>query len=264
MTNDKNEERAQDAALYALGALSESERREFEARASESDETTNEVTAMTETAALLGLAVEPVEPSPELKRNIMAQLTSTPQLPREAPQISAVQAAAEHQAPPAALQLKTQSRWFSRSALALTAAAAAAALVIGGGVITNVLGDVTFQQQQADQLAAINAADDLQRAEASIETGGTATLVWSAELGSSALIVEGLQPLPGDKTYELWYIRSDGTAVPAGLFSAVGDEPVWRVLEGEMVAGDTVGVTIEPRGGSEQPTTPPIVAITSA
>jgi hypothetical protein len=28
-----------------------------------------------------------------------------------------------------------------------------------------------------------------------------------------------------------------------------------------MEAGDTVGVTIEPKGGSEQPTTTPIVAI---
>ena len=37
-----------------------------------------------------------------------------------------------------------------------------------------------------------------------------------------------------------------------------------RVLDGDMKAGDTVGVTVEPSGGSKTPTTTPIVAIASA
>ena len=63
--------------------------------------------------------------------------------------------------------------------------------------------------------------------------------------------------------YELWYIGESG-ARPAGTFSVSESGATWRVLDGDMVAGDMVGVTVEPRGGSEQPTTDPIVAIESA
>ena len=34
-----------------------------------------------------------------------------------------------------------------------------------------------------------------------------------------------------------------------------------RVLEGEFVPGTAVGITVEPAGGSEQPTTEPIAVI---
>ena len=131
--------------------------------------------------------------------------------------------------------------------------------VVGTGVITN---NVTASQQ-ADALAAINAAPDSQRAEAKVSTGGTATLVWSAQLGRSALISTGLKSLPSDKTYELWYINSAGKAMSAGLFEADGSRTI-SVLTGKMTAGDTVGVTVEPAGGSTQTTTKPIVAIASA
>jgi anti-sigma-K factor RskA len=42
-----------------------------------------------------------------------------------------------------------------------------------------------------------------------------------------------------------------------------GESTAWRVLTGEMAAGDAVGVTVEPQGGSNQPTTTPIVDIAS-
>ncbi len=261
MTNNKRENETDEAIEYALDALTASEQADLENRLAGSEHLRNEVTSMTETAALLGLAVEPVSPPPGLKASIMAGIASTPQLPREATNLRAVDAAP---AGPTALESKVRARWYSRPAVFLTAAAAAVALIFGGGVVANVLNDSRVQQQQADQLAAINAADDMQQAAAAVSTGGTATLVWSGELGLSALIVEGLPALPSDSDYELWYIRADGTPVSAGLLDVTG-ERTWRVLDGEMHSGDTVGVTIEPRGGSGgQPTTSPIVAIASA
>ena len=146
---------------------------------------------------------------------------------------------------------------------ALAAVAAAIALFVGGGVITTSLAQNSFAQQQADQLAAINSADDAQRASVDLADGGTATLVWSNTLLSSALIVDGLAPLPADRTYELWYINDAG-ARPAGTFGVAGSGSTWRVLDGTMKAGDTVGVTVEPRGGSDAPTTDPVVVIASA
>jgi len=239
---------------YALNGLDAADLAEFEAHLGQSPATRDEVTELTDTAVLLGLAVEPVQPSAGLKASIMDQLDAHPQLP-----VAAASSAAF--ASPAGR--KAQARWFTRPVTALAAVAAAIALFVGGGVITTSLAQNSFAQQQADQLAAINSADDAQRASVDLADGGTATLVWSNTLLSSALIVDGLAPLPADRTYELWYINDAG-ARPAGTFGVAGSGSTWRVLDGTMKAGDTVGVTVEPRGGSDAPTTDPVVVIASA
>ena len=263
------------SGAYVLNALGESEREEFETQLDGSDELRNEVTELNDTALLLGLAVEPVQPSADLKASIMAKLASTPQLPREVPPVRTLQPvpavrdddhelAEMNSAPDAALQsassIKTQARWFQRPIVALTSVAAAVALIVGGGVIANTINNNTQVTQQASALATITNAADVQSRTAEVATGGTAKLSWSAELGKSALTFDGLAALPSDKAYELWYINGDGVATSAGLYH--GDAN-WVVLDGTMTAGDVVGVTVEPRSGSEQPTTTPIVAIPS-
>lgn len=235
-----------------------------------------------------GEPVEPVQPKPELKAGIMAKLATTPQLPRidggpesAAPDVATSGAAAPDAAAPVAVPPaastpdapapadssatpaadRAQRRWFTRPALALTAVAAAAALIIGGGVVANVVSDYQFVQNQAEQLAAINAADDTERATVAVGDASV-TLVWSVDITSAALIVDNMDPAPSDKVYQLWYIGDDG-ARPAGIFTVSPDGEGWRVLDGDMAAGDTVGVTVEPRGGSEQPTSDPIMQIES-
>jgi len=255
---------------YVLNALDENERKEFETHLAESEEIRNEVTELSDTAVMLGMAAAPVQPSPELKSNLMAMLANTPQLPKDVAPVRTLQAVAPapstatDDAPPAALSStnnKAQARWFNRPVVALTAVAAAIALIVGGGVVANVVSDANFQQAQTEQYVSITAASDMQTAEAVVASGGFAKLVWSEELGQSALVVNGLEALPDNKVYELWYIDGEGNATAAGLFD---HDDSWRVLEGEMQAGDTVGVTIEPNGGSTSPTTDPIIAIASA
>ncbi|MGV8969891.1 MAG: anti-sigma factor [Microbacteriaceae bacterium] len=181
---------------------------------------------------------------------------------------AAERSAAEHSADPFAAPLgsatrKAQSRWYQGPLTALVAVAAVAGLVVGGGILSNVVSSSREQSVQADRLAAINAADDMQQAVSDVTGGGTATLVWSNELLASAVIVDGLAPLPESKVYELWYIGESGPRA-AGTFTVDESGTSWRVLDGDMKAGDTVGVTVEPRGGSGAPTTDPIVAIVSA
>jgi anti-sigma-K factor RskA len=274
------------SGAYVLNALSLSETQEFETHLAESETTRNEVTEMSDTAVLLGLAVTPVQPSSALKANLMAQIASMPQLPRDVAPIrtlpqprstataapvasenTSVEMSATESAPQAlsGTSAKAQARWFNRPLIALTSVAAAVALIIGAGAVTTLMGNnVGVEQQQADALAAITSAEDMQRTAAEVSTGGTATLVWSEELGSSAMIVDGVAELPEGSTYELWYIDAAGTATPAGLFNVSDSDRTLAVLEGKMDAGDTVGVTVEPEGGSSAPTTDPIVAIASA
>ncbi|WP_158865407.1 anti-sigma factor [Leifsonia sp. AG29] len=244
-----------DGLGFELGAADEQEAREFE-----------------DLAAQLGLAAEPVEPRPELKAAIMAKIAATPQLPAEqaAPPVARPAAAADDAvglvtplSPSTSAEERARRRWFQRPGLILASAAAAILLFIGGAFLgSSLAGTDSYQRQQATALAQINAAPDVQRATAPVSGGGTATLVWSGKLGTSALIADDLPPLPQGKTYELWYIR-DGAATPAGTMQPAGTGSTWRVLTGRMAAGDTVGVTVEPRGGSDKPTTKPIVAIAS-
>lgn len=294
--NDTNNEFTDDPAnmalnsgAYVLNTLDQAERSAFEAYLAESTTIRDEVTELTDVAVLLGLAVEPVQPSPQLKSNIMSMLASTPQLSRDIPPVRTLQAPTGVQTPvvnpsyvggdsdaagdapvtpaqttPSPSSRKTQARWFNRPMLALTAVAAAIALIVGGGAIANVLGQTSFQEQQADQLAAITSADDMQQEVAKVSTGGTATVVWSAELGKSAVILDGMAALPGDKTYQLWYMDEAGAPTRAGLFDVTGSEREWRVLDGNIGSGTVVGVTVEPRGGSDAPTTAPIFAVNVA
>ena len=263
---------------FALGALTPEELDRFIA-ASESDpDLAAEADGLSATAVLLGLASTPVEPSAKLKVDIMAAIASTPQLPREtaspvsdAPVDSGSVADATVDAPTPVVETgaahqRAQTRWFTRPTTLLVSAAAAIALFVGGGFVGSALtGDTpVVVDQQAAGLAEIYAASDVQSQRSEVDGGGVATLVWSSELGRSAVVVDGLEPLPAGSVYEAWYINEAGAA-PAGTFDATGAHKTsWHLLDGTMSAGDTVGVTVEPAGGSKTPTTTPIVAIASA
>ena len=236
---------------YALGALDPDEVVAFERHLADNEETRAEVTGLADTAVLLGLAVAPVDPPAHLKSTLMALLDATPQLPAE-PEVESAAGPAERQA---------RARWASRPITALVGAAAVIGILAGGGVAATTIIQKQAQQEQADMLAAINAAPDAQRVTVDMD-GGSATLVWSGELLASALITDALGPLPAGKVYELWYIGESGPR-PAGTFTA-GDGRTWRVLDGQMQPGDLVGVTVEPRGGSDLPTTDPVLVIESA
>ncbi|MEB0267526.1 anti-sigma factor, partial [Cryobacterium sp. 10I5] len=166
---------------------------------------------------------------------------------------------------------RARKRWFQRPASLLLAAAAAVALFVGGTFVGLGLAGPSgtsdsFAAQQAASLAQLNAAPDVQRASATTADGHAATLVWSDTSSLSALVVDGLPALSGDQDYQLWYIGAGG-AVSAGLLDtsvSANGGTAWRVLDGSLTAGDTIGMTVEPKGGSKQPTTAPIVAIQSS
>jgi anti-sigma-K factor RskA len=244
------------SGAFVLDTMDEREREQFERQLAGSQELRNEVTELADTAALLGLAVEPVAPSLALKQNIMARLNQLPQLEPEATPVRTLHAVPMPVGAPS-------TRWYRRPMVALTAAAAAILLIVGGALGTNFAIQGAATSQQTAAIAAITTASDSQRAEVPASTGGTVTLVWSLDLRKSAVIGKGLKTLPAGKTYQLWYISTAGKATSAGLFEP-SDRSVVQVLSGQLRSGDTVGVTVEPSGGSKAPTTKPIAAIASA
>ena len=261
------------AGAYALGALSDAERAEFEAYLETSEEARAELASLTDTAVLLGLASTPVAPPASVKDSLMARIAVTPQLapldaPAEAdadapaPVISLESARAIRAAGDSTAKGRARRRWYTRPATYLTAVAAAAAIVLGGTAVIAINNNSQTSAVSSD-FTTISAASDSQRASEGVDGGGKATLVWSNKLGRSAIVLDGMPALAEGKTYELWYI-SGSVATPAGTFVPSGSSKEVQILKGTMSAGDTVGITVEPAGGSKQPTTKPVVAIATA
>ena len=278
------------SGAYALNALEGDEKARFEAYLLTSEETRTEVASLSDTAVRLGLSTAPVLPPTDLRARLMAQIAVTPQRspePVERPTLTAVPAAlpevrARQTTPqlitqrdasaeavreaslgvPSRAATKAAARWYTRPASILVAVAAAVALFVGGNILGLSTGNQS--QQQAAAISAIVSASDYQQAKANVSGGGTATFVWSVGLKQSAVVIDKLPKLADGKTYQLWYIDKGSNTTSAGIFPAASSGTTVRVLAGAMSAGDTIGITVEPSGGSKAPTTAPIVAVPSA
>ena len=137
----------------------------------------------------------------------------------------------------------------------LVAAAAAAVLVIGGFVVwrSTETGPAT-PPTVAEQVR--SAPDAKTSAGVALPGGGTATVVRSASLGKAVVITSDLPSAPAGKVYQLWLQDPSGHFTSAGLMAGSGNQAV--VLQGDAARAQAAGITVEPAGGSEQPTSTPI------
>lgn len=265
MTDDRRPDTDALIGAWALDALSDDERALIESRLAESDDLRAEATELADTAVRLGLAVAPEAPPASLKASVLAAIDGLPQ--QSAPRVLqpvppiADQPETEHArhvAGPA--EQRAARRWYTRPMTVALAAVAALVVVAGGVVGINTLAPAAQQQAAFDRI--VDAAD---AESASVETadGATATLHWSTDLAAAALVVDGMDAPPAGSVYELWLIDEHGTATPAGLFTPSNGSHT-AVLAGSYDDGDTIGVTVEPEGGSDSPTSDPIMAIATA
>jgi len=91
--------------------------------------------------------------------------------------------------------------------------------------------------------------------------GGSGRVHVDAETGEGAVVLSGVQPLAGDKVYELWALRGSAPPEPAGLLAVAGQAVpsvyVTQVAKLERPTDVTgFAVSIEPKGGSKSPTGP--------
>jgi len=68
-----------------------------------------------------------------------------------------------------------------------------------------------------------------------------------------------LPHLDAGKIFELWVLPVNGKPVPAGIFQGQPDATAVFVRPGPVVNASAIAVTVEPEGGSDQPTTTPFV-----
>lgn len=113
----------------------------------------------------------------------------------------------------------------------------------------------TTLQQQNQQINLLTTANRLLTlASLTPEQSGTGTFLISGN--TVILSVRGLKPVPQDKTYQLWYIAEGEAPKPADLFQIQnGDSTVLTfTLPAQITSFASVGVSIEPEGGSQAPT----------
>lgn len=129
--------------------------------------------------------------------------------------------------------------------VSLVAVAAALAIVFGVG-----LGSSDPSGQSIDSILA---AGDRSVVEIDSDVAAFAEVVYVPDEQSGVFLADGLDPLPEGRTYQLWLIGTEGP-VSAGTFQPDEDGAARVLLDGEVRSGLTLGLTIEPSGGSPAPT----------
>ncbi|NEB82536.1 anti-sigma factor, partial [Streptomyces sp. SID14478] len=111
-------------------------------------------------------------------------------------------------------------------------------------------------EQGTERVAAVLAAPDARTGSAKLAGGATGTVVVSAGQDRAVFVVSGMAHPPQGKVYQLWF-DDGGTMRAAGLMDA-GRSDQAVLLDGGVGAASGMGITVEPAGGSDRPTTAPV------
>jgi anti-sigma-K factor RskA len=244
------------AGAYALDALDDAERDSFERHLRRCQACQNEVRGFAATAAALGRAAA-AEPPAGLKEQVLAATTVTRQLPP----VTDIPRWRRAVAGRRMARAGTTRTFGMIPKIATGVAAASMAAVVALTVITVAANDsLNAERAHSRAIAAVLAAPDARIVSGPTSEGGTATVVASHREGQIVFTSSGLRVLPSSQVYELWFL-GPGTARAAGLVPAAVEGSTAPVLASGLETGDSVGVTVEPAGGTATPTTKPIVVL---
>lgn len=243
------------SGAYALDALSPEERATFREHLTACQACRDEVLELRHAAARMGAAQWSVPP-PGLRARVLEAAARTPQAPPAAP-VPSAPAAQTTAAEPARDRVGAEEQRRRRWPALLAAAAAVVALGIGGVVGLGVL-----QPDEAELAApaqSVFGAEDARTATVETVNGGRLTVGISEDRGEMAVDARELPELDSEHVYQLWTV-GDGETVSAAVLPA----DATGAAMGLPAEDTSVAVTIEPAGGSEQPTTEPIATVDPA
>ena len=249
------------SGAYALDALDPAEAAAFEGHLESCESCRDEVRSFRDVVGVL--ADDVAAPAPErLRTSVLSAITEVRPLPPVVPVVTTDRdAVATATSAPADELAARRVAGAGRAPAWLLVAAAVLAVVAAGGLWRS----VSLQQQltsvtaTAADVTAVITSPDATTVSGEVAGSGRAAVVLSASSGKAVLVTDGVPPAPAGQTYQAWFITSDGKATSAGLVPS-GDHAA-VLLSGSPSGAATVGVTLEPAGGSSQPTTKPVVAI---
>jgi anti-sigma-K factor RskA len=225
MSENGHERRRDELAAYLLGALEPGEAAELERHLAGCEECRTELEWLRPAVQLLPESVQRVEAPPELRGRLMEQ----------------VRTEAESASAPRHARRWSIGGWSLRPVAGLAAlvlvVAAVAAYAIGSGVSGGPNTTTVVAGQSPGVVAEV------------VRDGGSGTLH-----------LTNLHQLPNDKVLQAW-VERDGQVVSAKTLFVPNQDGTASATIDDMKGVKTVMVTAEPRGGSVQPTSAPIVSV---
>ena len=247
---------------YALEALDEADRLAVERLLDSSADARRSLDEYRD--VLAAFAVEAAPPA-DLRTSVLERVRSTPQQGVAEPGSGASSAddmpvapAGPTPDPARAVVVDLASRRRRRWGAALVSVAAAAAIAVPTTIAVQVAADRDRLREQSEVVAEMLADPDGAIVRGPVEGGGQASVL--AADGDMFFRAENLPDLDADRTYQLWVVADDGSVSSAGVLADDRGVVSSLVLQSE---GTGMAVTVEPEGGSEQPTTSPIVVLST-
>ena len=214
------------SGAYAVDAVDDIERASFERHLASCPTCRAEVASLREASALLADAAT-TTPPPELRDAVLSGITRVRPLP-----------------PVTVGGPVHRRRWFP----ALVAAVVLALVGVGGAVWQPWRDDTSVQVSVTDQVLQDPDAEHFTQ---ELPNGATATVVRSAKVDRAVLVTEDMPAPPDGKVYQLWYQSPSRHMTSAGLMPDGADT---ALLEGNANDAVGAGMSLEPAGGSDQPT----------
>ncbi len=278
-------------AVYALDALSGEEQARFEEHLEECTACRQEVAELQATLGEIGEVFEEAPPA-GLKDLVLAEIDQTPQerspgetaapgdgdMATTSPTQDAAGGAVDefssrrHAAPQSRAEgdagdgrvdelaaRRAAPKWVT--GMMATAAGIVVILVVGVSVIvTNLNERIDELEAATSDMTEMLATPDAQAVTVEGPDGSFVRVVMSASRGEAMFLADGMDPAPHEHTYELWLIDDEG-AHSAGVFDVDETGRVTQLMSGDMERTAAIGVTVEPEGGSPEPTTDPVMLI---
>ena len=244
--------------FYALEALTDEERELVESYLAEHPEVREEINDLHSAASSLPYGIKPVEPPSHVKESLMARVNADAQ-------------ARIHSTSRAPVQPSRRIGWFQNLFQALSLGAAVVAIVwaiVLSVQVSRLQSEISGLHEtlvkQSDSIEQI--LDNLPKAPPSnvitvsvkgtnVEPSAHGQLIADPKEQSAVLIVAGLPKLQPNQTYQVWLIAGD-KPVSAGLLTVDenGQGVVIITSDESINSFKSLGISVEPEGGSPQPT----------
>ncbi len=239
--------------FYALDALTEEERELVEAYLAKHPEARAQVDEMRRAGSALPQSVSPVEPAPRTKAALMARIAADER------------ARSSAQSQPSRRVNRYES-FFRSFSLAAAALAIVWVVVLNVQVVrlrseiaklnsafaaqSNSLNQIIQKLPQTTPSTTITVSLKGTK----VEPNAQGQLIADPGSQSAVLVVTGLPPLEPGKTYQVWLIAN--APVSAGLLTVDANGQGVLIITSQEAIGSfkSLGISVEPQGGSPQPT----------
>jgi anti-sigma-K factor RskA len=238
------------SGAYALNALAPEEAAEFRQHLAGCQACRDEVRELQSAAALMG-AAEALAPPPGLRARVLALADRTPQLP---PPVGGVPAAGPG-GPGERPGTGHGGSHRGGSPLRWLAVAAAGVVLAGLGAV-GLRAVLTDDPSLAPAAVQVFEAEDARTAVVETANGGTLRVGISPSRNEMAVDTRDLPELDSEHVYQIWAVQGEEM-----VSAAVLEDPDTGAAMGMPAEQTQVALTIEPKGGSPQPTTEPIVQV---